>query len=229
MKRLTWKKAVRALQQIAGGRIGRRLVRVLGGRDPRVTFTIAIIALSAKIAKIDGRVTREEIETFRSMLQIPRGEMANVARVYNYASRTALGYEYYARTIARTLGYGQPVLEVVLDALLAVARADGVLSHSEKIALIHIGRIFRLSDEHIHQRLGSTAGQAPPDPYQTLGVTPDDDIQTIRAAWKRKVMQNHPDALVAKGVPPEALRLSQGRLRLYNDAWDAIKRHSGVA
>ncbi|MCY4260823.1 MAG: hypothetical protein OXC91_11235 [Rhodobacteraceae bacterium] len=52
MKRLTWKKAVRALQQIAGGRIGRRLVRVLGGRDPGVTFTIA---LSAKIAKIDGR------------------------------------------------------------------------------------------------------------------------------------------------------------------------------
>jgi len=219
---------VRSLQQAAGGRIGRRLVRALASRDRKVSFTIAIIALSAKLAKVDGRVTREEIDTFRSIFEIPRGEMANAARVYNYASRTALGYEQYARMVARSLGHGQPVLEVVLDALLAIARADGVLSRSEKIALIRISRIFRLPDEHIRQRLGAIAGLASLDPYQTLGVAPDADIVAIRAAWKRKVMQNHPDVLAARGVPQEALRLSDDRLRSYNDAWEAIKQRHGV-
>ncbi len=227
MKGLTWKKSLRSLQQMAGGQIGRRLVRALGSRDRKVSFTIAIIALSAKLAKIDGRVSREEIDTFRSLFEIPRGEMANAARVYNYASRTALGYEHYARMVARSLGHGQPVLEVVIDALVAIARADGVLSHSEKTALIRISRIFRLPDEHIRRRLGAIAGLTTLDPYQTLGVARDADFAAIRAAWKRKVMENHPDVLVARGVPREALRLADDRLRTVNEAWETIRQCHG--
>ena len=38
----------------------------------KVAFTVAVIALSAKMAKADGMVTQAEIEAFRSRVDIPQ-------------------------------------------------------------------------------------------------------------------------------------------------------------
>ncbi|MDX5360644.1 MAG: TerB family tellurite resistance protein, partial [Alphaproteobacteria bacterium] len=53
-----------------------------GGRSPErsVAFSIALIALSAKLAKADGSVSQDEIEAFGDVLQVPQGEAQNVAR-----------------------------------------------------------------------------------------------------------------------------------------------------
>ena len=223
MKPPIWKKVVGRLNLTLGGLIGRRLVQVLSNRDRQVTFTIAIIALGAKLAKIDGHVTRVEIDTFRSIFQVPRSEQANAARVYNYASRTSLGYEYYARVIARSLGPGQAILEDVLEGLLAIASADGTITYAERQMLIRIGRIFRLSDDYVLQRLSPSWGMDSHDPYLLLGVLPGASMEEARAAWKQKVMKNHPDVLAARGVPGEAVKLSEERLRRYNEAWERIR------
>ena len=55
--------------------------------DRSVAFTIAVIALGAKMAKADGEVTRDEVTAFREVFHIPRTEEANAARVFNLAPR----------------------------------------------------------------------------------------------------------------------------------------------
>ncbi len=45
----------------------------------RVAFTVAVIALSAKMAKADGIVTRDEIAAFRARVHIPPSEVKPVS------------------------------------------------------------------------------------------------------------------------------------------------------
>ena len=61
-----------------------------------VAFTIAIIALGAKLAMADGVVTRDEEEAFTRVFRVPPSESANVKRIFDLARRDTAGYEAYA-------------------------------------------------------------------------------------------------------------------------------------
>jgi len=66
----------------------------------RVAFSIAMIALSAKMAKADGVVTQDEFRAFKSIFSVPEEEYAHVVRLYNLAQQDVAGYESYARQLA---------------------------------------------------------------------------------------------------------------------------------
>jgi DnaJ like chaperone protein len=63
---------------------------------------------------------------------------------------------------------------------------------------------------------------AVPDPYQVLGVSPDMPQDEIRRAWRRLVRETHPDSMIARGVPEEAVKLAEKRLIAINRAWEEI-------
>ena len=69
-----------------------------------VAFAIAVIALSAKMAKADGLVTRDEVTAFREVFQIARADEAGAARVFNLARQDVAGFEEYARRIKSMFG-----------------------------------------------------------------------------------------------------------------------------
>ncbi len=109
-------------------------------------FTIAVIALSAKMAKADGRVTRDEVEVFKRIFQVPPDEMKNVGRVFDLARRSATGFEPDARQVARMFQSNPAVLEELLDALFMIARADQVMHPAEISFLREISRSFGFDD-----------------------------------------------------------------------------------
>ena len=72
-----------------------------GPADPErsVGFTIGMIALGAKMAKVDGAVTEREVKAFREVFHIPPDELPNVAYVFNLAKQDVAGYELYAQEV----------------------------------------------------------------------------------------------------------------------------------
>ena len=54
-----------------------------------------------------------------------------------------------------------------------------------------------------HQSQQSSSGPTLDDAYKVLGVTAADDQPTVKRAYRRLMNENHPDKLVAKGLPPE--------------------------
>jgi DnaJ like chaperone protein len=219
-----WDRIRDALAALAAGEpLSAVFDRLRAAPETSVGFTIAVIALGAKLAKADGHVTRDEVTAFRRVFAIAPGEEDNAARVYNLARQDVAGFDAYARKVATMFASAdRQVLIDLMDGLFHIALADGDYHAGEDAFLAEVARIFGLSDA-CFTSLKARFVQGPHDPWQVLGVAPDAGLEAARAAWRQAVMDSHPDALVARGLPPEAVALAHDRMADINAAWAEIQ------
>lgn len=196
-------------------------------RDPRdsVAFTIAMIALSAKLAKADGRVTRNEVDAFREIFTIEPGQEKAVARVFDLCRQDVAGYREYARQVVRLFGRGAPILEEIMDALFHVALSDGGYHPEEDEYIRDVGEIFGLTPRCM-ARLKARHVPDYWDPCSVLGVQPTDPPEAIRERYRQLVRRNHPDVLKANGLPEEMLGVANQRLADINRAYAELTAHA---
>lgn len=220
-----WTRISEALAALARGEyLAAVFDRLRTPPERSVAFTIATIALSAKMAKADGRVTRDEVAAFRAVFTIPPGEETYAARVFNLAREDVSGYRVYARRIRRMFEDGHQTLLDLMECLFRIATADGDYHPGEDEFLAEVGRIFGLSDCEFRGIRSRFVPDAHPDPWEVLGLEAGTHIDEARAAWRRLVREHHPDRLAARGVPEEALRMAEKRLVAANAAWEEIRR-----
>ena len=189
----------------------------------QIGFTIGVIVLSAKMAKADGKVTKEEIIAFRKKVNIPINEIKNVGRLWDQARQTIDGFEIYAQQIANLLGKKSPVLEELLNLLLFIAKADGIISPEEISYLKKVSIIFGFLENDFERIYSSNMGNHM-NPFQVLGVSEDTPIKNIKNKWKILAINHHPDRLIAKGMPEDFIEKSTARLQEINNAWDIIQK-----
>jgi DnaJ like chaperone protein len=204
-------------------------------RDPKehpglrqIAFTIGVIALGAKMAKVDGEVTGAEHEAFRSFFQVPPGEERNVERFFDLAKRDAAGFEPYARQVAALFPDAPEILENVLEGLFDIAKADGPVTAEEAEYLAKVASIFGLSAERFERARAAALGVMECEPCVILGIDPLATDEQIRDAWLRQVRAHHPDRLIAQGLPEEAIAVANRKLALINDAYDRLRRQRGL-
>lgn len=216
----------RIAEAIAALRAGESLAEVFDRlRTPpqrSIAFTIAVIALGAKMAKADGQVTRDEVTAFREVFHIPREEEANAARLFNLARQDVAGFEEYAHRIARMFNSAEGTLTDLMEGLFYIAVADGEYHPNEDDFLHRVATIFGLSERDFRSIRTRFVPDAEPDPHEVLGIDPDATLSEARAAWRRMVRDSHPDRMMARGLPEEAIRLAEKRLIAVNRAWEQI-------
>lgn len=219
-----WARIADALSALAAGEgLSAVFDRLRSAPERSVGFTIAVIALGAKMAKADGEVTRDEVTAFRQVFAIPEGEEANAARVFNLARQDVAGFDAYARKIRAMFGADdREVLIDLMEGLFHIAVADGSYHDAEDAFLYQVASVFGLSDGCFRSLRARFAEGAAPDPYAVLGLAENAPIETVRSAWKQAVRDTHPDVMIARGVPPEAVKLAERRLIAINAAWAEI-------
>jgi DnaJ like chaperone protein len=195
--------------------------------DPGVAFTIAIIALGAKMAKSDGVVTGDEEEAFRQYFRVPPSEEANVRRIFRLARQDTAGFESYARQIASIYRGNPAVLEDILDGLFEIAKADGILHPGELSFLERVAEIFGFAPNEF-RRIRASHFPDREDPYVILGVAHLATEDEIKRTYRLLVRENHPDKLVARGVPEEFVKLANDKLAAINAAYDKIAAERGL-
>lgn len=197
-------------------------------RDQReVAFTLAIIALGAKMAKADGQVTRDEVNAFKQLFHIPPAEMDNVAKLFDKAKDTTDGFEPYAQQVAEMFRHQPAILEEMLGGLFHIAKADGVVHPAELDYLKAVAAIFGF-DAHNFERIRvSHMGDGAPNPYEVLGITPNASDDEVKTAYRKLSRENHPDTLIAQGMPQEFIEVANEKMAAINTAYDQIQKSRG--
>ncbi|AXC50142.1 molecular chaperone DjiA [Paracoccus suum] len=216
------------------GRLADRVAAFIGRADPAlppersVAFSIAVIALGAKLAKVDGEVKRSEVAAFRRIFVIPRAEEKNAARLFDLARQTPAGFDAWANRLVRLFEPGDPVLTDVIEGLAIIAAADGNVGPAERGFIAQVGEIFGLPAAVVKAIIErhDPAGCAP---CTVLGIAPDTPMAAARQKYRALILEAHPDRAIARGLPPEAVRLAEARTRRINAAWQAFQaRHPSV-
>jgi DnaJ like chaperone protein len=217
-----------------GGPVGAVVGAVVGHffldqeSDPGVTFTIAVVALAGKMARADGVVSEQEFEIFREAFGVPVQEEKNIRRIFNLARQDIAGFEYYATQIAKLFVGNPAMLEDVLDGLFEIAKADGVLHPEEAKFLERVAEIFGFAPNEFRRIRASHFAPELTDPYVILGLAYSVDDNELKQTYRRLVRENHPDSLMARGVPPEFIKLATDKLAAINTAYEKIEQERGL-
>ena len=214
------------LGSLIGSKISRAKSR--GGfgsfAQPQQIFALSLIVLSAKLSKVDGQVSKEELVAVKNKLRIPENEIDQVGKIFNKAKEESTGYEPYAQQIAQIYKGNLNVLEEVINILFYIAEADGNVSQSEFQMIEKIAQIFGLNEVQFNSIMESRKSSDKINPYIVLESNPDDSIENIRKKYLKLSKEHHPDLLMSKGVPQEVIDESKAKMRAINSAWDQIQK-----
>lgn len=182
----------------------------------------ALVALGAKMAKADGQVRPEDIRAFRQVFRTDPQTEATIGRFFDLARQTTLGYQRYARIVGKAFRAQPGLLEDVLDGLFHIALADGIVTEDEAEFLETVSQVFGFSDREYRRIRNSHLGRDAEDPYLILGVEPDISDSDLKRAYRRQAAANHPDRLMARGLPKEMIGLATHKMAIINRAYDQI-------
>ncbi len=218
-----WIRITEALSALAAGE-GLSVVfdRLRSPPERSVAFTIAVIALGAKMAKADGQVTRDEVTAFREVFQIAEEDTAGAARVFNLARQDVAGFDEYARRIADMFRDQPEMFCDLMEGLFHIAMADGLYHPNEDAFLEEVADIFGMAPDTFAALRARFVPDSSPLPHTVLGIAPGASLAEARTAWRALVRANHPDVLVARGLPHEAVKLAEKRMIDINRAWETL-------
>jgi len=207
-----------------------------GSDDRQIAFTTAIIVIAAKMAAAGGSYSEREVGLLQEIFDIPAGDMANVRRIYNRAQGSPKGYEPFAEQIAELFKDRTTVLEELIGMLLKVA-GSGTPGTEYKLRVIErVSVIFGFSSEEFErlqtinaQSTSAASGEETMDYLSVLSLPLNTTPEEAKQAYRRLVMENHPDKLIAEGMPEEFIKQANEKLAMINTAYEQFRAAHAVA
>jgi len=193
----------------------------------QAAFFTALFACFAKIAKADGRVSREEVDKvdyfIKSKFRFPPEQRGFAIEIFNHAKNDQNSFEDYARQLSSLLSSDPSSLIMFYELLFELSMADGYLDPSEEKLLFQAIKIFNL-DPDLMSINKKKFGANYADAYAILGVDQSMSFKEIKKAYLRKRKEFHPDTLVSKGLPEELLDKAKDKFIEIQSAFEEIEK-----
>ena len=223
-----------------GGPIGGILGAIIGSklsnkedRKPttnernQAAFFAALFACFAKIAKADGRVTREEVDKvdqfIKERFKFPPDQRGFAIEIFNHAKDDQNSFRDYASQLASLLSSNSSALIMFYELLFELSMADGYLDPAEEHLLKETISIFNL-DPSLFDANKKKFGANISDAYIILGVDEGMSLKEIKVAYQRKRKEFHPDTLISKGLPDELLEKAKEKFIEIQAAFEEIEK-----
>jgi DnaJ like chaperone protein len=207
-------------------------------------FFSTTFAVMGHIAKVDGRVSEEEIDVARRIMhgmqltpQQVRAAIEHFTRGKSPQYPLANALADLSQAIGRRRDLARSFLEIQTQAILGagplgqekrellwrVAQALGV----GRVDLAQIEALVRARGEQGpggQPRSGVTLQEA----YSVLGIEPAASDKEVKTAYRRLMNQHHPDKLMARGLPKSLTAAAQEKTQAISSAYERIKTERGL-
>jgi len=203
--------------------------------------------LSGYVAKADGRVSEQEIahtEALFTQLGIAGEQRQRAIECFRRGTAADFQPEPVLSAFLQTCGHNRRLQRTLLLFLASLALADQSIATAERDALLRIGSLLGMgsaqldlllrmarAQEHFHGRDGYNPqpGTTLDDAYAALGVSAGASDADIKRAYRRQMSENHPDKLIARGVPDEMIKLATARSQEVQAAYEMIRKSRGAS
>lgn len=219
--------------EVPAGRGRRRVSQAQRG----MVFCASAAAMMAKLAKADGRVSREEIaeiEAAFGRLGFSQAARDYAVEVFRRAKDDSHSIFEYAREFAAAMDSVE-VRELFYEILWDIAGADGGVSPGELEMLRRLpaalgirGEWFAYFSEERLGRSGRPRQDALKEAYTLLDASPSDSDEELKAKYRTLAKRNHPDILRSRGLPDEMIGKATEKMGRINDAWKTIREARGI-
>lgn len=205
--------------------------RLAPGEEAQFTFFVAAFSMLAKLAKADGRISREEVEAVEKFmvydLSLDPESRKFATNVFNTAIESQDHFIDYATQFYNQFQTQPQMLDLMIDILVRVSLADGVLNPSEDKLIQSAVRIFNFSDDQygtIRARYVTESERY----YAILDCDKNDSDQHIKQQYRKLVSEYHPDKIASKGLPEEFIKFANDKFREIQEAYEMVKKERGI-
>ena len=192
-------------------------------------FATSVIALSAKLAKADGNISKSEILAFKKIFEFPKEDEKDISEIFNSAKENIDDYKEIAKQVFEVFREDKSLLLELLNSLFLIAYADGNLHSNEEIMLLEISKIFNFSKQefesiyNIYDFKKTKESHILTKSYKILGLEENSSLEEVSIKYKTLVKEYHPDRLQGLGLPKEFIDLANQKLMAINKAYNEIK------
>ena len=194
-------------------------------------FATSVIAISAKLAKADGKISKSEILAFKKIFEFPAEDEKAISNIFNSAKENIDDYKGIAEQVYKVFKSDRGLLFELLNSLFSIAYADGELHPKEKVMLSEIAKIFQISDNEFESLNNIFEAKISQDntsinrSYKILGLSENASLEQVSNQYRKLIKEYHPDKLQGMGLPKEFIELANQKLSAINKAYTEIKNN----
>ena len=194
-------------------------------------FATSVIAISAKLAKADGKISKSEVLAFKKIFEFPAEDEKAISNIFNSAKENIDDYKDIAEQVYKVFKSDRGLLFELLNSLFSIAYADGELHPKEKVMLSEIAKIFQISDNEFESLNNIFEAKISQDntsinrSYKILGLSKNASIEQVSDQYRKLIKEYHPDKLQGMGLPKEFIELANQKLSAINKAYTEIKNN----
>ncbi|WDE95323.1 co-chaperone DjlA [Lentisphaera profundi] len=232
------------LGAMAGAALGHTLIdaetstnqpRISSREEQEMIFFVTIFTLVGKMAKADGKITKEEIDFIehfiKHQLKLEPKQREYAISIVRAAKDDNTPILDYLKQFVQV--FPQADMHFMLyEVLFTVAMADGHIHPDEEAILRKISpylkvqrNVFEAMEARFRQgRSGQSSASELANHYQILECTPEMTDIEIKKVYRKKCREFHPDTLASRGLSEEFMDFANKEIVKINEAYEAIKK-----
>ena len=211
----------------------------------QMAFFTATFAIMGHIAKSDGKVSQAEINLAKKVMDemALSAEMRDAAiKLFQQGKAKDFALDEVLQQFRHECNRRVHLIRMFLEIQIQAALADGTIANEEEQLLRHICEMLGVSrfeferlkiqiqaqqrfySQGSRQQQSRTGTSSLQDAYAVLGINASASDAEVKKAYRRLMSQNHPDKLVAKGLPEEMMTLAKEKTQKIRKAYEVIQK-----
>ncbi|EAI5466813.1 DnaJ family molecular chaperone [Campylobacter lari] len=194
-----------------------------------------VIALLAKIAKSDGRVSENEAEMISQILDAnakDEKERAFLKASFNEHKENLSDAFFVAKDFLKEVPLPKNERFNILRVLVFMALIDADFSTKKREILEQIAKAFDIAKNELDNFITSLSNLRSnknklslDEAYSVLELSNDANLSTVKKQYRILAKKYHPDILNANNVSEEELKMGIAKFQKINEAYEKIKKH----